>query len=135
MKVCVGAIVSNVETVTEIQFQVLLERNYPCGKELSMSNQSRKWDPSKWGVCDSSPWNSEVSLVPEKKPVNRVAFYHPRGFFFDTCIYTCGRWYFLSLVWCFFSSLLKFFLELLNMFVCVLTFMWESVCWGRMVIK
>lgn len=83
-----------------------------------------------------SPWNGEVSLAAEKKPVDSVAFYHPRGLVFDICVYICGRWYFLSWLgfWVFFPQL-KFFLEWLNMSVCVPTFTWESVCWGRVVIK
>lgn len=78
-------------------------------------------------------------LDPEKKPVNRVAFYHLKGLFFDICVYMCGRCYFLSFVGFFPHALRIRIHEILPRMIesvwMQAQFMWESVFWGRMVIK
>lgn len=74
------------------------------GKELSMSNRSRKQDPWKWGLCDSVPSKYQTVLLiyplPEmakclllqtSKPVNGVAIQHPMGMSVGPCFLSGGK--------------------------------------------
>lgn len=79
-----------------------------------------------------SPRNGEVSLAAEKKPVNSVAFYHPRGLFFDICVYIyMWKMVFFELVWFCWGFFPAKILPRMIEYVCVCSHLCEGVRAGR----